>query len=192
MYYTKKEYKQKIDELKSIKDKSTDDYYFKYMKVVYSFGRIRRLTKKGIDKGRELHKKWLKGEKMGRKDILLLGFLLSDICVLDGNMKIVRDLKTVYEQTITAYKPDFDYMSEFAKTILPEKGYSEMNTEYMESVEQMFLNDYVYSEPEQVTMIHSGVMPLDELKVCPYCSKDFAKTNVEDLFKHVKENHGKK
>jgi len=191
-YYNRSELKEKFTELESIKDKSTYEYFFKYMKVVYSFGKDKRLTQSGIDKGRELHERWLKGEKLGREDMLLLGFLLSDICILEESSKKMSDVKTIYYQTMTTWKPDFDYMHNFANTIIPNKGYSELNKEYMPTIEKMYLNDNVFSDPEQMTMITTGEMPLDKIKVCPYCGKGFSESNVEDLFKHVKDKHGKK
>jgi len=192
MYHDRKELKDLFVELESIEDKSTDDYFYKYMKIVYSFGKERRLTQKGIEKCEELYQQWKKGEILKREDILMLGFLLSDVCVLEGSEKKTTDLVKIYNQTMTTYNPDFDYMNQFVMTVLPEKGYSEVNKDYMPEIEEMYLRDFVLPDKEQNTMISTGAMPIDDIKTCPYCGMDFSNANVEALFKHVKNTHRKK
>lgn len=192
MYPNRKELKNLFLELELIKDKSTDDYFYKYMKIIYSFGKERRLTQKGIEKCEELYQRWKKDEILEREDILVLGFLLSDVCVLEASDEKINDLVTIYDQTIITYNPDFDYMNEFALITLLEKGYSEVNENYMPEVEEMYLRDLVLPDDEQVTMISTGKMPIDDIKSCPYCKKDFSSEGIEVLFKHVKEKHGKK
>lgn len=192
MYPNRKELKDLFIELESIKDKSTDSYFYKYMKIVFSFGKERRLTQKGIEKCEELYQIWKKGEILKREDILMLGFLLSDVCVLEANNQKVGDLATIYDQTMTKYNPDFDYMNQFATITLLEKGYSEVNKDYMPEIEEMYLRDFVLPDEEQVEMISTGRMPIDDIKECPYCGKDFINEDVEALFKHVKDTHEKK
>lgn len=192
MYPNRKELKDLFIELESIKDKSTDDYFYKYMKIIYSFGKERRLTQKGIEKCKELYQKWKKGEILGREDILILGFLLSDVCILEASNEKISDLVTVYNQTMTKYNPDFDYMNEFTLITLLEKGYSEVNKDYMPEIEEMYLRDFVLPDEEQVEMISTGKMPMDDIKKCPYCGIDFGNEEIEVLFKHVKDTHGKK
>lgn len=190
MYYNRSQLRDKLDELNLIKDKNSDEYFFKYMKIIYSFGRDKILTEYGINKGRELYDKWIRGETLNREDILLLGFLVSDICIIDGDEKKLKDLNTIYYQTITLYKPDFEYMRAFANTTMPQKGYSKLNENYMPHIEQMYLNEHVITDPEQMSMINTGRMSIDNLKICPYCAKEFVE--VEHLFKHVKKLHSKK
>ena len=192
MYPNRKELKDLFIELESIKDKSTDDYFYKYMKIVYSFGKERRLTQKGIEKCEELYQMWKKDGILEREDILVLGFLLSDICVLEASDEKINDLVTIYNQTMMKYNPDFDYMNQFALVTLLEKGYSEVNKDYMPEIEEMYLRDLVLPDEEQVEMISTGKMPMDDIKKCPYCSKDFSNEEPDVLFKHVKDTHEKK
>lgn len=192
MYYDRKQLKELFEELESIEDKSTDDYFYKYMKIIYSFGKERRLTEKGIEKCKKLHQKWKKGETLEREDLFALGFLLSDVSVLEGDQSKINDLVKIYNQTISTYHPDFDYMNQFALNLLTTKGYSEVNKQYMPEIEEMYLRDLVLPDKEQIEMISTGKMPIDDIKTCPYCGKDFKYKSVELLFKHVNAMHRKK
>lgn len=192
MYHSKEQIKELLADLESTVDKSTDEYFNKYMKIVYSFGKEMRLTQKGIERCEELYQKWLKGEVLEREDLLILGFLLSDVSVLEQNKTKIHDLVTIYNQTIIAYNPDFDYMNQFVNTVLPAKGYSEVNKEYIPEIEEMYLRDFVITDKEQIEMLSTRQMPISDLKVCPYCKEDFSNAGIEALFKHVKDTHGKK
>ena len=130
--------------------------------------------------------------ELTREESILVGFLLTDICVLDKDSKMMEDLKTIYNQMVTKHKPDFAYLQEFGQKHLLEGGHVEPNPHYMQTVEQMFTIDRVLTDAEQVRMINTGEMPIyDEVKVCPYCGKQFG-DDVELLFKHVKTEHDKK
>jgi len=83
-------------------------------------------------------------------------------------------------------------MQEISKLFV-NLGYVESNPNYMDTVNQMFVKECVEPNPEQMRMITTGEMPIyDEVKVCPYCGKQFTDEEVEELFKHVKAEHSKK
>src|SRR3989304_4833640 len=167
MYHDRKELKDLFVELESIEVKSRGDFFYKHRKNVYAFGKERRLTQKGIEKCEELYQQWKKGEILKREDILMLGFLLSDVCVLEGSEKKTTDLVKIYNQTMTTYNPDFDYMNQFVMTVLPEKGYSEVNKDYMPEIEEREGRDFVIPDKERNAFVSKGVLPLDDIKTCP-------------------------
>lgn len=192
-FYSKSEFEDRFTEVEKIKDNRSNEYFFKYMMIILSYGRTIRLSHYGYDEGKKLYQKWKEDkEELSREENILLGFLLSDMAVLDEDSIIVKDLKLVYNQMITEYKPDFQYLQEFGKNHLVQKGYMESNPNYMQTVENMFTTDMVLPDPEQIRMITTGEMPIyDDIKVCPYCGKQFG-DDVELLFKHVKATHDKK
>jgi len=190
--YKKDEFEEKFAELEKMPDKKSDEFFFKYMRMIISFGRPVRITKKGYEKGLELYERWKKEEEFTREENLLIGFMLSDICVLEEDSKMMEDLNIMYNQMVTKYKPDFQYLQEFGQTYLIKAGFTESNPHYMQSIEDMFTTDYVLPDAEQVRMISTGEMPIyDKVKVCPYCGKQFG-DDAELLFKHVKAEHSKK
>ena len=191
-FYTKDQFEEKLAEIEGM-DKKSDDYFFKYMKIIISFGKPIRLTEKGYNEGFRLYEKWKEDkESLTREENILAGFLLSDIAVLESDDKMSRDLQLIYNQMVTTYKPDFHYMQDFGQNHLLEDGYVGSNPNYMVTVEQMFTQDYVIPSDDQVHMINTGEMPIyDDVKVCPYCGKQFG-ADVELLFKHVKSEHSKK
>ncbi len=192
-FYTKDQFEEKLAEVEGIKDRETDEYFFKYMKIIISFGKPVRLSDKGYKEGVRLYEKWKEDkESLTREENILAGFLLSDTAVLEADVKMSKDLQLIYNQMVTMYKPDFQYMQDFGRNHLLEGGYVESNPNYMVTVEQMFTQDYVVPSADQVHMINTGEMPIyDDVKVCPYCGKQFG-TDVELLFKHVKSEHSKK
>ncbi len=191
-FYTQDEFEDRFAEVESM-DKTTAEHFFKYMKLIISFGRTIRISEKGYAKGLELHKKWRDGEKLTRNESILVGFMVSDISVLEEDTKMMEDLNQMYNEMITTYKPDFQYMQDFGTKHLLEDGYVESNPHYMETMEQMFANDLIFPDAEHMKMITTGEMPIyGDVKACPYCNKQFGKDNVEDLFKHVKDEHDKK
>ena len=192
-FYKREEFEKRFSELQSIENKESDNYFFKYMKIVLSFGLPVRISERGYDRCTNLYKKWKDGEKLGREEMMTLGFALSDIAIFEENREMIEDLSVIYNQTITKYNPDFSYVQNFGKKHLVELGYSESNPNYMQTIELMFAKDFVFSDPSRMKMIQTGVMPLyDDIKVCPYCAETFTEKNVEELFKHVKDEHGKK
>ncbi len=173
-------------------DKKTNEYFLKYMKMIVTFGRPVRISEKGFKTGLELYAKWKKGEGLDREENMLIGFLLSDICVLQENTQMMYDLNTLYNQMVTTYKPDFQYLQDFGQRYLLEAGHVESNPHYMEAVSNMFTTDYVLQDSDQMRMVNTGEMPIyDKVKACPYCGKQFGEDS-ELLFKHVKANHDKK
>ena len=192
-HYKKSEFEEKFSEVEGI-DKKTEEFFFKYMMLIMSFGRPVRLSQRGYDKGMELYKKWKEDkESLTREENMLLGFVLSDISVMEENKQMMSDLGTIYNQMVTKYKPDFQYMQEFSQKHILELGCAESNPNYMLTVEQMFTKDFVLPNAEQMRMVTTGEMPIyDDVKACPYCGKQFGKDSVEDLFKHVKSEHDKK
>ena len=198
-FYTKDQFEEKLAEVEAMKTKKGDDYFFKYMKIILSFGKPIRLTENGYKEGIHLHEKWQtwyycedKQKKLTREENILAGFLLSDIAVLEESDSMSRDLQLIYNQMVTMYKPDFQYMQDFGQNHLLKRGYVESNPNYMVTVEQMFTQDYVIPDAEHSRMINTGEMPIyEDVKVCPYCGKQFG-DDVELLFKHVKSEHDKK
>ncbi len=191
--YNKDEFEEKFSEIEAMKNRDSNEYFLKYMKIIISFGRPVRISEHGYKTGLDLYAKWKKGEALDREENMLAGFLLSDICVLEENAEMMADLNKLYNQMVTTHKPDFQYLQEFGQTHLLEAGYVESNPHYMETVEQMFTTDYVLPDPEQLRMIKTGEMPIyDKVKACPYCGKQYTEETVEDLFKHVKAEHSKK
>ena len=192
-FYKKSQFEEKFTEVEKIEDKNSMEYFFKYMMLIISFGKAIRLSEYGYKEGVRLYKQWSDEEEdLTREESMLIGFLLSDISIIECDLKIADDLKIIYNQMITKYKPDFAYLQEFGQNYLLQGGYVEPNPHYMQTVNQMFTTDMVLPDPEQILMIQSGEMPIyDDIKVCPYCSKQFG-TDVELLFKHVKAEHGKK
>lgn len=191
-FYKRDEFEDRFAEIERTADKKTDTYFLKYMKMIVTFGRPVRISEKGFKTGLELYAKWKKGEELTREENMLIGFLLSDICVLQENAQMMYDLNKLYNQMVTQYKPDFQYLQDFGQRYLLEAGYVESNPHYMEAVSKMFTTDYVLQDAEQVRMINTGEMPIyDKVKVCPYCGKQFG-DDVELLFKHVKAEHDKK
>lgn len=198
LFYTKDQFEEKLAEVEGMDRKSTN-YFFKYMKIITSFGKAIKLSDKGYNEGVRLYEKWkawhyMKDElrMLTREENILAGFLLSDIAILESDEKMSEDLQVIYNQMVTTYKPDFQYMQDFGQNHLLERGYVESNPNYMVTVEQMFTQDYVIPDAEHSRMIDTGEMPIyDDVKVCPYCGKQFG-NDVELLFKHVKSNHDKK
>lgn len=198
-FYTKDQFEEKLSEIEGMKDKKSDEYFFKYMKIVMSFGKKIRLSDKGYKEGIHLYEKWKawyykndEQKKLTREEHMSVGFLLSDIAVLESDDKLSRDLQLIYNQMVTTYKPDFQYMQDFGQNHLLKRGYVEPNPNYMVTVEQMFTKDYVIPDAEHSRMIKTGELPIyDDIKVCPYCGKQFGK-DVKLLFKHVKSEHDKK
>ncbi len=191
-FYTKEEFEDRFSEIEKMPDKKTSEYFLKYMKMIVTFGRPVRISEKGFKTGLELYAKWKKGEELTREENMLVGFLLSDICVLQENEQMMYDLNTLYNQMVTTYKPDFQYLQDFGQKFLLEAGYVESNPHFMETVAQMFTTDYVLQDAEQIRMINTGEMPIyDKVKVCPYCGKQFG-DDADLLFKHVKAEHDKK
>lgn len=191
-FYRKSQFEEKFTKLSEIKDKKSNEYFFSYMMIILSYGRPVRLSEFGYDEGRKLYKKWLDGEELSREECILVGFLLTDISVLDEDSIMVNDLRTIYNQMITKHKPDFAYLQEFGQKHLLDCGYVENNPHYMQTIEQMFTTDMVLPDSDHVRMINTGEMPIyDDVKVCPYCGKQFGE-DVEQLFKHVKSEHDKK
>lgn len=191
-FYTKQEFEDKFSELELMPNKKSTDFFLKYMKMIISFGRTIRISEKGYKKGLELYERWKKGEELTREENMLIGFMLSDICVLEENTSMMADLNEMYNQMVTRYKPDFQYLQDFGQKYLLQAGMVESNPHYMQTVEQMFTTDYILPDAEQMRMINTGEMPIyDKVKVCPYCGKQFG-DDAELLFKHVKAEHGKK
>ncbi len=192
-FYKRDEFEEKFSEIEGMTDRKTNEYFLKYMKMIVTFGRPVRISEKGFKTGLELYAKWKKGEELTREENMLVGFLLSDICVLQENAQMMYDLNDLYNQMVTKYKPDFQYLQDFGQKFLLEAGYVESNPHYMETVAQMFTTDYVLQDAEQIRMINTGEMPIyDKVKVCPYCGKQFGDGDAELLFKHVKAEHDKK
>lgn len=190
--YKKSEFEDKMSELELIEDRASDEYFFKYMKIIISFGKEDRLTDYGYKRGQELYTKWKKGEELKREEMMNLGLLLSDICIINQDHTMQSNITKIYNQTMTKYKPDLSYMQEMSK-LFTNLGFTESNPNYMDTVHQMFVKECVESSPEQMRMVTTGEMPIyDEVKVCPYCGKQFANKEVEELFKHVKAEHSKK
>ncbi len=191
-FFNRNEFEDRFTEVEAMKDKESPEFFFKYMKIILSFGRPVRISQRGFDRGLELYDMWKHGVKLEREDHILVGFMMSDICVLREDPAMMEDLNTMYNEMVTTYKPDFQYLQEFGQKHLLEGGYVESNPHYMSTVEQMFTTDYILPSPEQVRMITTGEMPIyDKEKVCPYCGKQFG-DRIEDLFKHVKSEHDKK
>lgn len=191
-FYKRDEFEDRFAEIERTTDKKTNEYFLKYMKMIVTFGRPVRISEKGFKTGLELYAKWKNREELTREEIILVGFLLSDICVLQENPAMMEDLNVLYNQMVTQYKPDFQYLQEFGQKHLLEAGYVESNPHYMEPVSQMFTTDYVLQDDEQMRMVNTGEMPIyDKVKVCPYCGKQFGEDS-ELLFKHVKDEHDKK
>jgi len=166
-FYTKDQFEEKLSEIEGMKDKKSDDYFFKYMKIVMSFGKKIRLSDKGYKEGIHLYEKWKtwyytndEQKKLTREESISAGFLLSDIAVLESDDKLSKDLHLIYNEMVTTYKPDFQYMQDFGQNHLLKLGYMESNPNYMVTVEQMFTKDYVIPDPEQVHMIKTGEMPI--------------------------------
>jgi len=90
--YKKSEFEDKMSELELIKDRSSDEYFFKYMKIIISFGKEDRLTDYGYQRGKELYTRWKKGEELKREEMMNLGLLLSDICIIDQDYTIQSDI----------------------------------------------------------------------------------------------------
>lgn len=190
--YKREEFEERFSELEKMPDKKANEFFFKYMKIVISFGRPIRITERGYEKGLELYERWKKEEEFTREENILIGFMLSDICILEENAGMMEDLNTMYNQMITKYNPDFQYLQEFGQKYLIQGGFVESNPHYMQMVEQMFTTDYILPDADQVRMIDTGEMPIyDKVKVCPYCGKQFG-NDAELLFKHVKAEHSKK
>ena len=191
-FYKREEFEDRFSEIEAMADKKTNEYFLKYMKMIVTFGRPVRISERGFKTGLELYAKWKKGEELTREEIILVGFLLSDICVLQENPAMMEDLNKLYNQMVTQYKPDFQYLQEFGQRHLLEAGYVESNPHYMEAVSKMCTTDYVLQDTEQMRMVNTGEMPIyDKVKVCPYCGKQFG-DDTELLFKHVKAEHDKK
>jgi len=192
-FYNREEFEDRFVEVEKILDKKSNEYFFKYMKIILSFGRPVRMSEYGYEEGLKLYEKWKKGEELSREEIILIGFMMSDICVLEESPKMMEDLNQMYNQMVTKYKPDFQYLQNFGQKHLLEGGYVESNPYYMHTVEQMFTTDYILPSSEQIRMITTGEMPIyEDVRVCPYCGKQFERDSVEDLFKHVKAEHSKK
>ncbi len=191
-FYTQEEFEDRFAEVETM-DKTTAEHFFKYMKLIISFGRVIRISKKGYEEGLELYKRWKDGEKLTRKESILVGFMISDISVLEENANMMEDLNQMYNEMVTTYKPDFQYMQDFGTKYLLEEGYVESNPHYMETMEKMFATDMIFPDAEHMKMITTGEMPIyEDVKACPYCNKQFSKDNTEDLFKHVKDEHDNK
>lgn len=191
-FYTKEEFEERFAELEKITDKKSDKYFLKYMRMIASYGRGVRITEKGYKKGLEIYARWKKGEELTREENIMVGYMVSDICILEENPAMMEDLNTLYNQMVTQYKPDFQYLQEFGQKFLIQGGYVESNPCYMQNIEKMFTTDYIIPDAEQMRMINTGEMPIyDKVKVCPYCGKQFG-DDVELLFKHVKAEHDKK
>ncbi len=185
--YTRKQFEEKFTELEKL-DKHTDDYFYKYMKFMISFGRATIITERGIEKGKELYEKWKKKEELTREENLTCGFLLSDVCILEDDYDMTVDVGNLYEEMLDKHKPDFGYMQSFCQGTMLESGFIEPNPRYMSTIEQMFIHDHVENDSGRVNMIETGEMPrYDKAEICPYCGKQF-----EDLFKHVNSEHEKK
>lgn len=190
--YKKFQFEDKMSELELIEDRTSNEYFFKYMKIIISFGKEDRLTDYGYKRGEELYAKWKKGEELKREEMMNLGLLLSDICIIDQDYTMQSDITKIYNQTMTKYKPDLAYIQAVSK-LFPNLGFTESNPNYMDVVHQMFIKECIEPSPEQMRMVTSGEMPIyTDVKVCPYCNKQFGEANVEDLFKHVKAEHDKK
>lgn len=156
--YTKGQFEEKFSELEKLDNKS-EEYFYKYMKFIISFGRATIITEKGIKRGKELYEKWEKGEELTREENITCGFLLSDICILEDDVKMVIDVGELYDEMITKHKPDFGYIQSFCQDYMLEVGNTEPNPKYMKTVEQMFLTDHVMNDPAQLDMIDTGKMP---------------------------------
>ena len=78
-FYKKLQFEEKFIEIEKMSDKNSNNYFFKYMMIILSFGRPLRMSEYGYDEGRKLYKKWLDGEELSREECILLGFLLTDI-----------------------------------------------------------------------------------------------------------------
>jgi len=141
--YKREEFEERFSELEKMPDKKADEFFFKYMKIVISFGRPIRITERGYEKGLELYERWKKEEEFTREEHILIGFMLSDICVLEEDTDMMQDLNTMYNQMITKYNPDFQYLQEFGQKYLIQAGFVESNPHYMQMVEQMFTTDYM-------------------------------------------------
>ena len=187
--YTRKQFEEKFTELEKL-DKQSEEYFYKYMRFLISFGRAMIITEKGVEKGKELYEKWKRGEELAREENMLCGFLCSDICILEEDEQMLIDVGELYEQMITKHKPDFGYLQSFCQEYVLQAGFTEPNPRYMETIERMFITDHIVNNPIQLHMINSGEMPLfKEIKICPYCGDEF---NEKDLYKHVNTTHEKK
>jgi len=185
--YTKDQFEEKFTELEKL-DKHTDEYFYKYMKFMISFGRATIITERGIEKAKELYEKWKKGEELTREENLTCGFLLSDVCILEYDHNLTEAVGDLYEEMLDKHKPDFGYIQSFCQDFMLQSGCIEPNPRYMGTIEQMFIHDHVTNDPARTNMIETGEMPrYDKAEICPYCGKQF-----EDLFKHVNFEHKKK
>ncbi len=156
--YTRGQFEEKFTELEKL-DKHSEEYFYKYMKFIISFGRATIITEKGVEKGKELFEKWKKGEELTREENMTCGFLLSDICILEDNIEMVMAVGELYEEMIEKHKPDFGYIQSFCQDYMLKTGNTEPNPKYMKTVEQMFLTDHVINDPTQLNMIDTGKMP---------------------------------
>ena len=185
--YTREHFEEKFTELEKL-DKNTDEYFYKYLKFMISFGRATIITEKGIEKAKELHKRWKNGEELNREDSITCGFLLSDVCILEDDTNLTIDVGELYDEMLEKHNPDFGYMQSFCQTHMLELEYVEPNPRYMNTIEQMFIHEHIEPNQARIDMVNSGEMPrYNKEKICPYCGEQF-----KDLFKHVNFEHKKK
>lgn len=185
--YTKDQFEEKFTELEKL-NRHTDEYFYKYLKFMISFGRATIITEKGIEKAKELYERWRKGEELNREDNITCGFLLSDVCILEDDSDMTEAVGEIYQEMLDKHKPDFGYMQSFCQGNILEHGYIEANPRYMDTIEHMFIHEHVLNDPTRTKMVETGEMPrYDKAEICPYCGKQF-----EDLFKHVNFEHEKK
>lgn len=158
LHYTKDQLEEKLSELDHV-DKRSLEYFFKYMRVVISFGRPTRISEYGVLEGKKLYKRWLNKEELTRHEEITIGFLISEISVLEENEEMLKHVHDMYHNMTRKYKPDVDYMVNFVGNVLIEKKYLESNPNHMQAIENMFVVDEIVPSDKLMGLYEGKKMP---------------------------------
>jgi hypothetical protein len=158
LHYTKDQLEEKMSELEHI-DKRSIEFFFKYMKIVISLGRPTRISEYGVLEGKKLYKRWLNKEELTRHEEITIGFLISEISVLEENEEMLKHVHDMYDNMTKKYKPDVDYMVNFVGNVLIGKKYLESNPNYMQTIENMFVIDEIVPSNELKGLYDGDKMP---------------------------------